>query len=203
MLTVLQALEILKKYNITDSEQMIRRWLREGRIKGQRSENRKEGWQIPSVELNRFIENINPAVKYQKEIEVLKARVVQLEAENSKLRNQLANIIKGNITNSNIRELNKNEIESIFKEVTQGSDEQPEIIKKAYEKLMRLFKDNTTTNFYNENYKNRHYVSPYTGKRYGSPEALIKAAIPWLIDSVKAEERRKEEKEKWWLIETP
>ncbi len=89
LLNVNEALDRLKQHGITDSEQMIRRWLREGRIQGQRSKNRKEGWRIPAEELNRFIEKNKPDVKYEREIKQLKARVTVLEAENRELRRKL------------------------------------------------------------------------------------------------------------------
>ena len=41
-----EALEVLKSYDITSSKQMITRWLREGKIVGEVSVNRKEGWRI-------------------------------------------------------------------------------------------------------------------------------------------------------------
>jgi hypothetical protein len=43
---VSSTLDMLKQYYITGSKQMITRWIREGKIKGTRSENRKEGWVI-------------------------------------------------------------------------------------------------------------------------------------------------------------
>lgn len=53
-LTVEQALEILKKYNITSSIQVLRKWLREGVIVGTKSTDQRS-WQISEECLDRFI----------------------------------------------------------------------------------------------------------------------------------------------------
>lgn len=51
-----EALELLKQHGITDSLQTLRRWLREGRIKAERGENRKVGYIIDEDDLMLFIE---------------------------------------------------------------------------------------------------------------------------------------------------
>jgi len=48
---VYEALDILRKYYITDSKQMVNRWIRENRIKATRTENRKAGWEIDEESL--------------------------------------------------------------------------------------------------------------------------------------------------------
>ncbi|GMO01105.1 helix-turn-helix domain-containing protein [Parageobacillus thermoglucosidasius] len=55
-----QALKILQQYYITDSIQMVTRWIREGKIKAERSANRKEGWRIHHDDLFEFIEEQRP-----------------------------------------------------------------------------------------------------------------------------------------------
>jgi hypothetical protein len=57
-----QALKILKEYYITDSIQMVTRWIREGKIRAERSANRKEGWRIHHDDLFEFIEEHRPAL---------------------------------------------------------------------------------------------------------------------------------------------
>jgi hypothetical protein len=57
-----QALKILKEYYITDSIQMVTRWIREGKIKAERSENRKEGYKIHHEDLFEFIEELRPGL---------------------------------------------------------------------------------------------------------------------------------------------
>lgn len=55
-MNVKQALEILKSNGITDSEQTLRRWLREGKIAATRSKNRKLGYEINEDDFQRFID---------------------------------------------------------------------------------------------------------------------------------------------------
>jgi archaellum component FlaC len=57
-----QALKILQQYYITDSIQMVTRWIREGKIRAERSENRKEGWRIHHDDLFEFIEEQRPGL---------------------------------------------------------------------------------------------------------------------------------------------
>ncbi|MED4876626.1 DNA-binding protein [Anoxybacillus geothermalis] len=57
-----QALKILQEYYITDSIQMVTRWIREGKIKAERSANRKEGWRIYHDDLFEFIEEQRPGL---------------------------------------------------------------------------------------------------------------------------------------------
>ncbi|KGL43582.1 hypothetical protein [Listeria newyorkensis] len=55
MLNVTEALEILKKEQITSSVQVFRRWLRAGKVPGAYQNTLKEGWQIPEEGLQDFI----------------------------------------------------------------------------------------------------------------------------------------------------
>jgi hypothetical protein len=57
-----QALKILQQYYITDSIQMVTRWIREGKIRAERSENRKEGWRIHHDDLFEFIDEQRPGL---------------------------------------------------------------------------------------------------------------------------------------------
>ncbi|CAM5219127.1 hypothetical protein UACE39S_03225 [Ureibacillus acetophenoni] len=57
-----EVLAILQKYYITDSQQMVARWIREGKIQGIRSENRKEGYRVSEDELFEFIEEQRPGL---------------------------------------------------------------------------------------------------------------------------------------------
>jgi len=215
MLTVDEALDKLKQHGITDSGQMVRRWLREGKLKGTRSEYRKEGWRIPTQELDRFIEEKYPAAKYQREIEQLKARVAELETKNQKLRGQLNNVTQGNIeegnnnhnniTTGNIKELSREEVKTIWTGITRDdldeSDKAPELLEEAYNSLVNgLFpKGADKTETYNHKYR-RPYVSPFTNRKYSSAEALVRASIPWLIQQKKAIEKREREKENYFEI---
>lgn len=55
-----EALAILKEYNITHSIQMVTQWLREGKIKAERTLNRKDGYLICEEDLYEFIEEKRP-----------------------------------------------------------------------------------------------------------------------------------------------
>lgn len=51
VLSVSEAVAMLGEYRIHHSEQMLRRWLRQGRIQGVPPTSRKEGWRIPVEEV--------------------------------------------------------------------------------------------------------------------------------------------------------
>ncbi|HDR4577985.1 TPA: helix-turn-helix domain-containing protein [Bacillus cereus] len=82
-----EALEILKSYDITSSRQMITRWLREGKIVGEVSVNRREGWRIHEKDLEDFIERMKPGLRklffrneeLQSELHDLREKVSTLE----------------------------------------------------------------------------------------------------------------------------
>lgn len=57
-----EVLAILQKYYVTDSQQMVARWIREGKIQGIRSENRKEGYRVSEEDLFDFIEEQCPGL---------------------------------------------------------------------------------------------------------------------------------------------
>ena len=50
-----EAFEVLKANKLTTHKESVRRWLRQGLIKGTPPSSRKEGWKIPSESLNEFI----------------------------------------------------------------------------------------------------------------------------------------------------
>jgi len=53
--SVSEAFKILKDYKITSHQESVRRWLRNGTIKGIQPKNRKEGWLIKESNLHNFI----------------------------------------------------------------------------------------------------------------------------------------------------
>lgn len=53
--TVDEVFERLKSFKITAHKESVRRWLRQGVIKGIAPSSRKEGWQIPKEALDDFI----------------------------------------------------------------------------------------------------------------------------------------------------
>ncbi|MGG0657250.1 hypothetical protein [Rummeliibacillus pycnus] len=57
-----EVLAILQKYYITESPQMVTRWIREGKIQGIRSENRREGYRVSEDDLLDYIEELRPGL---------------------------------------------------------------------------------------------------------------------------------------------
>jgi hypothetical protein len=57
-----EALKILKDHYVTDSLQMVSRWIREGALYGERSTNRKDGWLITQRDLDEFISERMPGM---------------------------------------------------------------------------------------------------------------------------------------------
>jgi hypothetical protein len=57
-----EATDILNKYYINNCVQTVVRWLREGRIKGERTDYKKEGWKIEENNLFDFIEEVRPGL---------------------------------------------------------------------------------------------------------------------------------------------
>lgn len=102
-LTVKEALGFLNDHHITSSEQMLRRLLRNGRIKGIPPKNRKSGWRITTGELicymnslkwegTAYEEGIDDKTKIKRlfeEIDELKMRIKELENEKEQLEARL------------------------------------------------------------------------------------------------------------------
>lgn len=70
MLTVSQAMEKFKQAKVLQNEELLRRWLRKGKIKGAVIHSKKEGWLIPEDSIKLLIEEKKKKVqvknKYQK-----------------------------------------------------------------------------------------------------------------------------------------
>ncbi|MGM9986445.1 MAG: hypothetical protein ACI35O_04365 [Bacillaceae bacterium] len=62
-----EALKILNEHYITDSLQMVVRWIGEGRILAERSDYRKGGWRIKADDLYDFIEAVHPGLVLKNE----------------------------------------------------------------------------------------------------------------------------------------
>ncbi|MFD2172398.1 helix-turn-helix domain-containing protein [Tumebacillus lipolyticus] len=84
-------LQALSDKGITNSEQMVRRWIRSGELKGARSANRKAGYQVDPADLDAFIQQRSSSSNHeihrlQTENEALLKRVAELERELAALR---------------------------------------------------------------------------------------------------------------------
>ncbi|WP_345243222.1 hypothetical protein [Pontibacillus salipaludis] len=62
ILNIHEAVNILNKHYVTDSAQMVSRWIREEKLPADRSDNRKIGWQILEDDLYDFISERNPGI---------------------------------------------------------------------------------------------------------------------------------------------
>jgi uncharacterized small protein (DUF1192 family) len=88
-----QAFEKLNKAGVTDSIQTVRRWLREGKIKAKRSENRKAGFEVDNTDLQRFINERTGADKDE--------RIKSLQKEIKKLQSTLDKKERGKLAQEN------------------------------------------------------------------------------------------------------
>ena len=70
MLTVTQAMEKFKQAEVPQNEEVLRRWLRKGKIEGAVIHSKKEGWLIPEDSIKSLIEKKKEKLiqkdKYQK-----------------------------------------------------------------------------------------------------------------------------------------
>ena len=55
MLTVKEAVKKLKQANIINNEEVFRRWLRKGKVKGAVIHSKREGWLIPKETIDEII----------------------------------------------------------------------------------------------------------------------------------------------------
>jgi hypothetical protein len=202
MLTVQEAFHILQQEDITHSIQMVRRWLREGKIKGISTPNRKEGWHIPKYALNVFIESRETHIGLKQTITRLAADIERLTQENETLKQQLhsmtlPHVTQSNIMESNVKELTPQQVECLWLKSAKTREDSTEQLKQVHRHLFQhLFRDNTSmTHLYNPKYKKQPYLCPFTNKKFSSAESLIQAAIPWLINFFILELQRKQDKE--------
>jgi len=109
----------------------------------------------------------------------------RLKSENADLKRQIAVALVPNITHSNVRNSNiktsprhVQELWEIHLSSTK-TDYNTEALEDAHNSLFRLlFPLNSKTVKVEQK---AQYVCPFTGKRYGSIDALVRAAIPHLI----------------------
>jgi hypothetical protein len=59
-----EVLAILREYYITNSQQMVTRWIRQGKLNGVRSANRKDGYLVSEEDLFEFIEEQCPGLPH-------------------------------------------------------------------------------------------------------------------------------------------
>lgn len=75
--TITETFNILKANKITSNIESVRRWLRQGKIKGTKSSN-KAGWQVSHTELQRFLaERLPETITTNVETNINKTNVVE------------------------------------------------------------------------------------------------------------------------------
>lgn len=107
----------------------------------------------------------------------------------------------------NVDRLTRRDVERLWQvHLEKGEQHTPEALEEAYNSLIRqLFpSDGNLTEIKTQ----PQYICPFTNKRFGSPDSLVRAAIPKLIESAEhylkerkeAEERNrvKEEDKRYW-----
>lgn len=183
-LNVYEVLDILKKYYITESEQMVTRWIREDKIKATRTDNRKEGWEINESDLYAFIDNLRPGLQqtYQ-ENEILKE-------ENKKL-SEISNNVGFEIEQ---QQLSIEDLDNQHNQVKYGKIDYflLEKVFFASEELAYISKneqDHKFKSFYNLFFDNDKlkpeifdpdqnvYMCPITYRTFDYPKPLIKNAV--------------------------
>ena len=79
MLTVSQAMEKFKQAKVPQNKELLRRWLRKGKIEGAVIHSKKEGWLIPELSIQKLIEEkkekLKQKDKYQKAIDDFRANI--------------------------------------------------------------------------------------------------------------------------------
>lgn len=84
MYSVDEVFELLKTYKITTHKESVRRWLRQGDLKGIAPSSRKEGWQIPKKALDDFLQKRLPecyTTDVAKETKQSNTTIVEKEVE--------------------------------------------------------------------------------------------------------------------------
>lgn len=109
MYTVEEALKKLKQYGITDNAEVVRRWLRSGKLKGVKPEKKRDGWRIAKEDLDAFIAERVPAVENalnatkvaseekaicNEQIEQLQEKIERLREENRQQAQEIARLAK-------------------------------------------------------------------------------------------------------------
>lgn len=99
-------------------------------------------------------------------------------------------------------ELTRAEVEAIWREETEGLDEEPDILAEVHDALVRnLFPVPTqdTTRLKTGTNPRKPYVCPFRATKrggrltFGSADKLVRTAIPWLIQSVKHQREWREQ----------
>lgn len=93
------------------------------------------------------------------------------------------------------KELTNQQVTLSFNQAIKGQEVEPDILDAAYQSLIDgvLDKETGMTKLYNPRFK-RPYLCPFTNKKFGNPERLIKSATLQLVDYKRLEKKRKLER---------
>ena len=64
--TVNEAFEVLKEHEVITNIEVLRRWLRQGKIEGIAPTTRKKGWMITQAGIDKCLADHMPATVYEK-----------------------------------------------------------------------------------------------------------------------------------------
>ncbi|OEF99159.1 hypothetical protein BHF71_10010 [Vulcanibacillus modesticaldus] len=187
-----EALDILKKYYITESKQMVTRWIRQNKIKAIRTDNRKQGWEIDEEDLYAFIETLRPGLrKIYQEIEKLKQENKMLKEISKKV---IAEVELKQLSFDDFEEINTKKKRGKYGKIT------PSLLKKVFfaSNELKYFseteRDYKFREFYNLFFENGKlkpelfdtdknvYICPVTYIAYDYPKPLIKNAVKEFLE---------------------
>jgi cell division septum initiation protein DivIVA len=196
MLTQAEALERLKAAGITDSIQVLRKWVREEQIKAEKSSNRKEGYRIDEIDLERFIQKRNPLYA---EVKQLRQENAQLKAEIEHLKQQISNAKDGSEDEpkedesepigpaqgaDRNGELSWNEVCDIYERETKRIKDS-DILGGIWEEVMgllfpmSLFPEETESTELRQ--RSGQFMCPATGKVFPQAEEAVTSLIQFVI----------------------
>jgi hypothetical protein len=92
-----EAFNLLKSYKITTNKESVRRWLRQGVIKGIPPSSRKEGWKIPKYALDEFVQRRLPGFITTNDVKGNNTTFVEKQIEESTRATMWVELVNKNI----------------------------------------------------------------------------------------------------------
>ncbi|MFC5713670.1 helix-turn-helix domain-containing protein [Thalassorhabdus alkalitolerans] len=127
-----ELLKLLRKYYISDSRQVLVRWIREGKFKGAEKDKRQDGWRVPLESVNEFIDERRPGLRemladldqLKKEMNSLKRRIETLEKHNQ-LTSREQNSKEEGLPRKKQEDYTVDDIKKLIEEVIKDSKSNP------------------------------------------------------------------------------
>jgi len=144
-LDIHEAVFILNKHYVTDSPQMVSRWIREGKLQAYRSENRKEGWKIYEDDLYEFISEKNLGI-----VEMIKKYEEYVFERRDEVLSKREDVEHGEKEDENVSEVKDNEkspedTELDINQFIKKLDDMDETLKQVVELLKEAIDDRRGT----------------------------------------------------------